>query len=73
MAFYDDFAAAPGLLGRARRVIEGLLETEFDRRSRRLSQRVAALRGMSDDDLARLGLTRDQIIPYVFGTPRTRR
>lgn len=44
-----------------------LFETPFDRRNRRLAARVAELRALSDQDLAALGIARDQILFHVFG------
>ncbi|EPX78866.1 hypothetical protein [Salipiger mucosus] len=67
MAHFDQIAAPrEPLLQRVGR----LLDTPFDARQRRLARRVAELRGMTDAQLARRGLTRDEIIPHVFGTRR---
>ncbi|APX23780.1 MAG: hypothetical protein CML50_13785 [Rhodobacteraceae bacterium] len=62
MACFDLRPADPLLLRLAR-----LLETPFARRQRQLAARVADLRALSDDELARLGLRRDQILGHVFG------
>ncbi|MCC1494575.1 hypothetical protein [Cognatishimia sp. F0-27] len=64
MAFYDPSFAPTRPTLRAR--IARLFETEFDRKARRLSDEVAALRALSDDALARRGIARDDILFHVF-------
>lgn len=49
------------------RRIARLFETPFARRQRALAARVAELRAMSDDELCDRGLTRERILPHVFG------
>ncbi len=49
------------------RRIARLFDTPFERRQRALAARVAELRAMSDGELAQRGLTRDVILPHVFG------
>ncbi|MBU2960201.1 hypothetical protein KO516_05010 [Citreicella sp. C3M06] len=48
------------------RRISRLLETPFSRRQRRLANRVAELRSLSDDELAARGLAREDILRHVF-------
>lgn len=62
MAFIDHMFHEP----LSRRVAR-LFETPFARRQRALAARVAELRAMSDSELAARGLTRDAILPHVFG------
>ncbi|WP_417724775.1 hypothetical protein [Salipiger sp.] len=64
MAYFDHvLSSREPLLRRLSR----LLDTPFAARQRQLSARVAQLRALSDAELARMGLTRDGIIPHVFG------
>ncbi|RAK15177.1 hypothetical protein [Salipiger aestuarii] len=49
------------------RRVARLFETPFARRQRALAARVAALRAMSDRELSERGLSRDTILPHVFG------
>ncbi|WP_425098939.1 hypothetical protein [Tropicibacter sp. S64] len=49
-----------------------LFETPFDRRSRALSDEVARLKALSDQELAAHGLSRETILFHVFGA-RARR
>ena len=43
-----------------------LFDTPFDRRYRQRTARIAELRGLSDAELARRGLTRGDILFHVF-------
>lgn len=70
MAFFD---ATPDRLVRTdgtgiKGTLSTMFDTPFDRKTRAVSRRIAQLRALDDDQLAGLGLTRDQIIPHVFGT-----
>ncbi|MDJ0820613.1 MAG: hypothetical protein QNJ09_02240 [Paracoccaceae bacterium] len=48
-----------------------LFDTPFDRRSRRMAARIKTLRALSDAELAKLGIGRDDIVVHVFtGTIR---
>jgi len=64
MAYFDAASnrSSQSLRGRLSR----LFETPFDRRAQTLSDRIAALRALSDAELADYGISRDQIIDYVF-------
>ena len=68
MAYFDQnfTTARPGIFARVAR----LFETPFDRRSRQLAAEVAALRDLTDAELARRGIARDQILYHVFQTKR---
>ncbi len=44
----------------------GLIDTPFDARARRIRSRIAALRRLSDEDLARMGLARADIARHVL-------
>ncbi|MFY0622056.1 MAG: hypothetical protein JXQ89_10205 [Pelagimonas sp.] len=63
---YSDVTSAPSALARLMSQLTSLIETPFDRRQRRIAQRIATLRAMTDDQLARRGVRRDDIIKYVF-------
>lgn len=65
MAYFDHSftATQPGVIARFTR----LFETPFDRRNRRLAARVTELRALSDQELAAMGIARDQILFHVFG------
>ena len=64
MAYFDQDFANPKR--RFRDAIARLFETPFDRRSRFLAARVRLLRAMTDGELAKLGIQRDQILFHVF-------
>lgn len=74
MAFFDDvhLTRPAALASRAVQGLKALWDTPFDRRNRRLAARVAQLRALDDAQLARIGLSRDEIIPHVFGNKRRR-
>lgn len=61
MAYFDQSFAEP-----LTRRIARLFETPFARRQRQLAARVTELRALSDDELSRMGLRRDQILAHVF-------
>ena len=64
MAYFDqDFTSSTR---RFRDAIARLFETPFDRRGRFLAARVRLLRAMTDGELAKLGIQRDQILFHVF-------
>lgn len=65
MAYFDQSFTKDhrGLAAR----IKTLFETPFDQRNRQLTAEVAALRALSDDELAARGIVRDQILFHVFG------
>lgn len=70
MAFFDEFQPRPMSLPSVASVTEtlrGLFETPFARRNRMISEQIRELRSLSDDQLSKRGLTRDDIIPHVFG------
>lgn len=48
------------------RRIARIFETPFARRQRQLAERIASLRALTDEELARLGLQRDEILAHVF-------
>lgn len=73
MTCTDSFPHQPRLRARLSRALSRLLDTPFDRRARTLARRVEALRGLSDAELNRMGLSREDILGYVFGRPRSRR
>ncbi|MBS0124522.1 hypothetical protein [Thetidibacter halocola] len=64
MAYFDTDLSLTGK--GVRDLLARLFETPFDRRQRRLAARVAALRALSDADLAARGLRRDEILFHVF-------
>ncbi|MDA7425924.1 hypothetical protein [Thalassococcus lentus] len=68
MAFFDPAftPSRPGLRSR----LTALFETPFDRRSRQIAAEVAELRRRSDEELAQMGIRRDQILMHVFGARR---
>lgn len=47
--------------------VSSFWDTPFEQRSRRISEQVAALRALSDVELAARGLRRDEILQHVFG------
>ena len=47
-----------------------LLDTPFARRQRAISCKAAELRGLTDEQLAQIGINRDAIIPHVLATCR---
>lgn len=69
MAFYTsqiDTASKPrGLLGRIAAFMSASIEARMLRLSRR--DRIEALEAKSDAELARMGLSRDQIAYHVYG------
>jgi hypothetical protein len=70
MAVFDinPIARPAGLLSALAGTVFGLFETPFDRRAKRLANRVAELRALSDTELAAKGLRRDDILTHVFKT-----
>ena len=67
MACFDqDFIPARGLRRRLAGRVAALLETPFDRRYRRRTARIAALRALSDTELATRGIARADILFHVF-------
>ena len=67
MAYVDQFARHSGN-GGLRQRLSRLLETPFDRRYRLRMREIAMLRATSDEDLAAMGLAREDIAAHVFGT-----
>lgn len=66
MAYFDHgmTSSRETLLTRMRR----MFETPFDRRARSLRSEVEALRAASDEDLAAMGIRREDILFHVFSS-----
>ncbi|KUF11992.1 hypothetical protein [Pseudoponticoccus marisrubri] len=64
MAYFDPSFISDRRTLRQR--VARLFDTPFDRRYRRVARRVEELRAMSDAELARLGIAREDILLHVF-------
>lgn len=64
MAYYDSSFTANRTTLRQR--LARLFETPFDRRYRQRTARVEALRALTDAELSRQGIAREDILFHVF-------
>jgi uncharacterized protein YjiS (DUF1127 family) len=67
MAFYE-YRSPLAALPRLQAAVMAVWVTPFDRRQKRIARRIEEMRALSDDQLAKLGLRREDILSHVFST-----
>ena len=66
MTFLDSHRSLPMPFHPGRVMLRWLFDTPFDRRTRDIARDVAALRALSDDELAARGIARRDILRHVL-------